>query len=80
MWPVSGWNIPPLMRRVRELGELFGAETILIEDTASGVQLFQEFSAERFYKVQAVDVKGDKIMRMRAQTAVIEAGRKRSKL
>jgi hypothetical protein len=58
---------PDLKRRVRELGELFGAETILIEDSSSGVQLNQAFRVECFYKVQAVDVRGDKVMRMRAR-------------
>jgi predicted phage terminase large subunit-like protein len=47
----------------------------LIEDKASGSSLIQELRAEHFSLVQAAPVMdGDKVMRLRAQTAKIEGG------
>lgn len=47
---------------------------MLIEDRASGVQLIQELRSAGRARVQGVAPKGDKAMRMQAQTAAIEAG------
>lgn len=47
---------------------------MLIEDRASGVQLIQELRSAGRARVQGVTPKGDKAMRMQAQTAAIEAG------
>jgi predicted phage terminase large subunit-like protein len=47
----------------------------LIEDKASGSSLIQELRAEHFSLVQAAPaLDGDKVMRLRAQTAKIEGG------
>ena len=46
---------------------------MLIEDKASGTQLIQELHLAGIW-AKAIKPKGDKVMRMRAQTAMIEAG------
>ncbi|MBU6498524.1 MAG: phage terminase large subunit [Rhodospirillales bacterium] len=66
---------PDLKRAVREQQELHHADVVLIEDRASGTQLIQEFQAEGFHNVTAYQPAGDKVMRMHAQTALIENGR-----
>ncbi|WP_219895045.1 phage terminase large subunit [Aquisediminimonas profunda] len=66
---------PELKRKVRELAESHRAGTVLIEDTASGIQLIQELQREGFARITAVKPKGAKIMRMAAQTPTIEVGR-----
>jgi predicted phage terminase large subunit-like protein len=60
---------------VKALNERFNPTTILIEDRASGTQLAQELRYERMWNVRSVEPKGDKIMRMMAQTPLIESGR-----
>jgi predicted phage terminase large subunit-like protein len=67
-------NYPDLKRAVREQGEAFGADVILIEDKASGTQLIQELVAEGLYAVTKYEPECDKVMRMHAQTAIIENG------
>ena len=47
---------------------------MLIEDKASGTQLMQELIAEGLYAVTRYQPQSDKIMRMHAQTAMIENG------
>lgn len=47
---------------------------MLIEDKASGTQLIQELIAEGCYAVTRYKPEGDKIMRLHAQTALIENG------
>lgn len=64
---------PELKRAVREQAQLFGAETILVEDRASGTQLIQELATEGLY-LSRYEPDCDKVMRMHAQTAMIEAG------
>ena len=60
---------------VRELAALHHADIVLVEDKASGTSLIQELRAEHFSLVQAAPViDGDKVMRLRAQTAKIEGG------
>lgn len=66
---------PDLKRKVRDLAEHHRAGSVLIEDTAAGIQLIQELSREGFARITAIKPKGDKIMRMAAQTPMIEAGR-----
>lgn len=65
---------PELKRSVARLSALWRANTVLIEDKASGSQLIQELRGEvpglKGIKVEG----GDKVMRMHAQTAVIENG------
>jgi predicted phage terminase large subunit-like protein len=63
---------PALKRAVREQQSLFGANEVLIEDKASGTQLIQELIADGCYGVTRYQPTCDKIMRMNAQTAMLE--------
>src|SRR5215469_13035496 len=63
---------PALKRAVREQQNLYGANTVLIEDKASGTQLIQELIADGCHGVTRYQPTTDKIMRMHAQTAIIE--------
>ena len=66
---------PDLKRAVRDQLQLFEAKVVLVEDKGSGTQLIQELNREGLGAVTAYQPEGDKIMRMHAQTAIIEAGR-----
>ena len=66
---------PALKRKIRENAEVFDAKIVIIEECASGIQLLQELKGEGLYSVRAIKPKGDKIMRMQAQTPAIEAGK-----
>jgi predicted phage terminase large subunit-like protein len=63
---------PALKRAVRELQSLFAANEVLIEDKASGTQLIQELITDGCYGVTRYQPTCDKIMRVHAQTAMIE--------
>jgi predicted phage terminase large subunit-like protein len=65
---------PELKRAVCEQCEAFGATVVLIEDKASGTQLIQELVHEGLHAVTRYQPQADKIMRMHAQTAMIENG------
>jgi predicted phage terminase large subunit-like protein len=65
---------PELKRAVREEQSLFAANEVLIEDKASGTQLIQELIAEGCHGVTRYQPTCDKIMRLHAQTAMIENG------
>jgi predicted phage terminase large subunit-like protein len=65
---------PELKRAVREQGEAFAASVVLIEDKASGTQLIQELVADGVHAVTRYQPQSDKVMRMHAQTAMIENG------
>jgi predicted phage terminase large subunit-like protein len=65
---------PDLKRAVREQALRYSANTILIEDKASGTQLIQELARENLRGISAYKPEGDKVMRMNAQTAAIEGG------
>jgi predicted phage terminase large subunit-like protein len=65
---------PALKRAVREQCEAFDASVVLIEDKASGTQLIQEMIQEGLHAVTRYQPQSDKIMRMHAQTAMIENG------
>ena len=68
-------EFPDLKRAVRELAALHRANIVLVEDKASGSSLIQELRSEHFSLVQAAPaIDGDKVMRLRAQTAKIEGG------
>ena len=68
-------NFPELKRAVREQAELFCADLVLVEDKASGTSLIQELRSESFSVIEAAPtMDGDKVMRLRAQTAKIEGG------
>jgi len=59
---------------VREQQSVYGANEVLIEDKASGTQLIQELIADGCHGVRRYQPTCDKIMRLNAQTAVIENG------
>jgi predicted phage terminase large subunit-like protein len=65
---------PALKRAVREQQNLYNANVVLIEDKASGTQLIQELIADGCHGVTRYQPDCDKIMRMHAQTAMIENG------
>jgi len=65
---------PELKREVRGQYERFKPNVVLIEDKASGTQLIQELIAEGLYAVTRYRPQTDKVMRMHAQTAMIENG------
>jgi len=65
---------PALKRAVREQQSLFNAHVVLIEDKASGTQLIQELIADGCHRVTRYKPECDKIMRLHAQTAIIENG------
>src|SRR5262249_43965653 len=64
-----------LRESIRELANLHQAKIVLIEDKASGTSLLQELRADNFSIAQAApNIDGDKVMRLRAQTAKIAGG------
>jgi predicted phage terminase large subunit-like protein len=65
---------PALKRAVREQQNLFQVSVVLIEDKASGTQLIQELIADGSHGVTRYQPTTDKIMRLHAQTALIENG------
>jgi len=65
---------PELKRAVREQYERFRPSVVLIEDKASGTQLIQELVREGLYAVTRYQPQSDKVMRLHAQTAMIENG------
>jgi predicted phage terminase large subunit-like protein len=85
-WGIAGNNLylvdlvrrrmeyPELKREVRAQYERFRPSVVLIEDKASGTQLIQELIHEGLYAVTRYRPQTDKVMRMHAQTAMIENG------
>jgi len=85
-WGIAGNNLylvdlvrrrmeyPELKRAVRAQYERFRPSVVLIEDKASGTQLIQELIQEGLYAVTRYQPQSDKVMRMHAQTAMIENG------
>jgi predicted phage terminase large subunit-like protein len=69
----KGMEYPELKRAAREQREAFDASVVLIEDKASGIQLIQELIQEGLHAVR-YQPQSDRIMRMHAQTAMIENG------
>jgi predicted phage terminase large subunit-like protein len=68
-------EFPALKNSVLELARLWDAATVLIEDKSSGTQLIQELRENGFSKVEAApSLDGEKVMRLRAQTAKIQNG------
>jgi len=65
---------PELNRAVCEQCQAFAANVVLIEDKASGTQLIQELIHEGLHAVTRYQPQSDKVMRMHAQTAMIENG------
>ena len=85
-WGINGKNLylvgllrrrleyPALKRAVLEQQSLYNASVVLIEDKASGTQLIQELIAAGCHAVTRYQPGCDKIMRLHAQTAMIENG------
>jgi predicted phage terminase large subunit-like protein len=65
---------PELKRTVREQCEAFAASVVLIEDKASSTQLIQELIEQGLHAVTRYQPQSDKVMRIHAQTAMIENG------
>jgi predicted phage terminase large subunit-like protein len=65
---------PELKRAVCQQAEAFNASVVLIEDKALGTQLIQELVELGLHAVTRYQPQADKIMRMHAQTAMIENG------
>jgi predicted phage terminase large subunit-like protein len=63
-----------LRRVLKETIAQHRADVVLIEDRASGTQLIQELKNESVRGVRACEPKGDKQMRLWAQTATMEQG------
>ena len=69
-----GVEYPELKRASREQYARFRPSVVLIEDKASGIRLIQELVQEGLYAVTRYQPQSDKVMRMHAQTAMIENG------
>ena len=68
-------EFPDLKKTVKHVAALHHATVVLVEDKASGSSLIQELRADGFSIAQAApSLEGDKIMRLRGQTAKIEGG------
>jgi predicted phage terminase large subunit-like protein len=68
------FDYPELKRRVRDEQRRWRADVVLIEDKASGTQLIQELRDEGMHAATRYRPQADKIMRIYAQTAMIENG------
>ncbi|HLL24360.1 MAG TPA: phage terminase large subunit, partial [Kofleriaceae bacterium] len=68
---------PGLRRKVvevhRQWESLVGDYTLLVENKGSGISLVQDLKRNEIHAI-GVDPEGDKVMRMNAQSARIEAG------
>ncbi len=67
-------TFPELKRAVIDQDARFSPQTILIEDRASGTQLFQELIAAGCSRATRFSPSGDKVMRLHAEAATIENG------
>ena len=68
------FDYPELKRRVKDEHRRWRADVVLIEDKASGTQLIQELLDEGMHAATRYRPQTDKIMRIYAQTAMIENG------
>ena len=68
-------DFPALKQAVIAQARLHRADVVLIEDKASGMSLIQQLGVDNFSIARPVpERKGDKVMRLHAQTAQIEGG------
>jgi predicted phage terminase large subunit-like protein len=67
-------NYPELKRTVCEQRQAYSATLVLIEDRASGTQLIQELRSEGLSCLRGYEPDHDKVMRLHAQSALIENG------
>ena len=68
-------DFPGLKGLVIDLNRRFQADVVIIEDKTSGTSLIQDLNGEGSLHPIAFKPEGDKIMRMHAECAKIEAGR-----
>jgi predicted phage terminase large subunit-like protein len=68
------WAFPDLLREMQKAYDCHRPRSVLIEDHASGIGLIQTLR-ERRLPVIGIKPKGDKVMRMHAHTATLEAGK-----
>lgn len=61
-------------RAVIEQAEIWKPHVILMEDQSAGTQLIQEVGPQVSYRIKGVTPKGDKTMRLWAQTTKFENG------
>ncbi|MDP3495092.1 MAG: phage terminase large subunit [Hyphomonadaceae bacterium] len=66
---------PDLEKKVIALCDNWNASLVIIEDHDAGRALVQNLPAQGFYKAKAFKPRGDKAMRMDANTGMIEFGR-----
>lgn len=67
-------DYPTLKKRVIEHARQHNTRTVLIENAGSGIQLLQDLHATSHLRPIGIRPEGDKITRMSAQSAKIEAG------
>jgi len=65
---------PDLRRRILSHAEARGATAVLIEDAGSGTGLIQDLKHDGKLRPIGIRPDGDKVVRLEAQSAVIEAG------
>jgi predicted phage terminase large subunit-like protein len=65
---------PELKRSIVQQADRYRAETVVIEDKASGTQLIQDLRHDGFDKVVSFEGVGDKEMRLFSVTAKFEGG------
>jgi predicted phage terminase large subunit-like protein len=68
------FDYPELKRRVKDEHRRWRADVVLIEDKASGTQLIQELLDEGMHAATRYRPQANNIMRIYAQTAMIENG------
>jgi predicted phage terminase large subunit-like protein len=68
------FDYPELKRRVKDEHDRWRPDVVLIEDRASGTQLIQELREEGMHAATSYRPQADKVMRIYAQTAMIENG------
>lgn len=66
---------PDLKRMVVAQYEKWRPYRVLVEDAASGQSLYQELARDTILPIRAVEVDGDKVSRVDAISALMEAGR-----
>lgn len=68
-------EFPDLRRKIVDHAQAFKTKTVLIEDASSGAPLIQDLQREGKMRPIGIRPDGDKVVRLEAQSAVIEAGR-----
>ena len=67
-------NYPDLKRRIISHAQKFSVDSVLIEDSASGIQLIQDLRSHGTLRPIGIAPEGDKVTRLISQSARIEAG------